>query len=194
MYKKHKDMNKEIKSALIIPAIIWVFFLINFILPGFDLRVFGIQPRTIHGLIGIIASPFLHGGWGHIISNTIPMLILLPVLFIFYGNIKYKVIIFSTLLGGFLVWLMGKTGSNHIGASGMIFSLMGFLIAAGIFKFSLKTILIAVGVIIIYGGAMLQGFIPKEGVSWTGHFFGAVAGMFFAWVYKEKIRTEKTLK
>jgi membrane associated rhomboid family serine protease len=181
-------MSKALKSSMLIPLIIWAVFLLNFLLWGIELRMFGIHPRTSLGLLGIVFAPFLHAGWQHIIANTIPLLILLPLLYIFYENIKYRVILFSILIGGFAVWLIGKSGTVHIGASGLVFSLMAFLIAAGIFRFSWKSFLIALGVLILYGGAMLQGVLPEEGISWEGHLFGALAGIFLAWAFRKQIR------
>lgn len=180
-------MNKALKASMIFPLLIWAVFLINFILPGIDLRMYGIHPRTGYGLVGIVAAPFLHANWAHIVSNTIPLIILMPVLYIFYERVKYPVIIGSVIIGGFAVWLLGKGGSVHIGASGLIFSLMGFLIAAGIFKLSWKTVIIAAVVLILYGGAMLQGFVPQEGISWEGHLFGALAGIFMAWLLRKQL-------
>ncbi len=187
-------MNKAIKSTIIFLSIIWGVFLINFIIPGIDLRSFGIKPRTLQGLLGIIFSPFLHGSWGHITSNSIPMLFLTPMLFYFYPKTKYAVITGIILIGGFIVWLIGAENSVHIGASGLIFGLISFLITAGIIKLNWKTILLSIIVSVFYGGAMLQGFVPQEGISWEGHLFGAVAGIFMAWILRKDLRKNVSLK
>ena len=155
-----------------------------------NIKQFGIRPRTVNGLAGIIFSPFLHLNWAHLISNTIPLLILVFVILQFYNKLFLKVSIFSILVGGFAVWLFGRSGTNHIGASGVIFAYIGFLLFSGIFRRSLKSILIAVVIIILYGGALLRGIIPgQQGVSWEGHLFGAVAGTLAAWIYRKKYKT-----
>ena len=92
------------------------------------------------------------------------------------------------LIGGFAVWLIGKSGTVHIGASGLVFSLLGFFVAAALFKFTWKTFLIATAVLVLYGGALLQGVMPEEGISWEGHLFGALAGIFLAWAFRKNIR------
>ncbi|MEA2042012.1 MAG: rhomboid family intramembrane serine protease [Bacteroidota bacterium] len=187
-------MYKDIKPALVIILLIWLVFLISIIVPSIELRSMGIRPRTIDGLWGILFTPFLHGSWSHIISNTIPLLILLPILFTVYKSVKYRTLLISLLLGGLLVWLLAGSNSNHIGASGIVFALIGFVITAGIIKLNFLSILIAAGVVVLYGGATLKGFVPEEGISWQGHLFGAMSGVFSAWVLRKSIRKKKEIQ
>ena len=150
---------------------------------------------TLNGLIGIVFSPFLHLNWIHLISNTIPLLILSFVILQFYNKLFLKVSIFSIVIGGFAVWLFGRSGTNHIGASGVIFAYIGFLLFSGIFRRNIKSILIAVVIIILYGGALIQGIIPgQKGISWEGHLFGAAAGALTAWIYRNKFKAADKIK
>ncbi len=188
-------MKKNLITTLWVTASIWIIFILNFIFFFVDFNQFGIQPRTINGLIGIIFSPFLHLNWMHLISNTIPLLILTFVILQFYHKLFLKVSIFSILVGGFAVWLFGRSGTNHIGASGVIFAYIGFLLFSGIFRRNLKSILIAVVIIILYGGALIKGIIPgQKGISWEGHLFGAAAGALAAWIYRNKFKAADTIK
>ncbi len=182
-------MKKNFITTLWITGIIWIVFILNYIFFFVDFNQFGIRPRTVNGLLGIIFSPFLHLNWTHLISNTIPLFILIFIILQFYNKLFVPVSIFSIFAGGFAVWLFGRTGTNHIGASGVIFAYIGFLLFNGIFRKSFKAILIAVIIIILYGGALLRGIIPgQQGVSWEGHLFGAAAGALAAWIYRKKYK------
>lgn len=172
----------KIITPLILVSIMWIVFILDHI--GFNFNQFGIFPRHFFGLIGIVASPFLHGNLEHIISNTFPMLVLSSVLFIFYPNIAYRVLIYSTLIGGTLVWLLARE-AMHIGASGLIFALLGFIIASGIYRRNLKSILIAVVIYILYGGIIGGIFPTNPQVSFEGHLFGLIAGVFLAYQYRK---------
>jgi membrane associated rhomboid family serine protease len=138
----------------------------------------GIRPRSVDGLDGILWAPFLHGGFAHLISNTIPF-VLLSALVLAKGLRRYvtasAIII---LLGGLLVWLFA-IGSNeiHVGASGWVFGLFGYLIATAWYERRPLSILLAVVAVVLYGSTILFGFLPRPGLSWEGHLFGFIAGI-----------------
>ncbi len=172
---------KKILIPFILVAIIWIVFALQSI--GFNLGQFGIYPRHTSGLVGIVASPFLHGSLAHIVSNTLPLLVLSVLLFLFYPKLAIRVIIFSMLIGGILVWLFARS-AFHIGASGLIFSLLGFILASGIFRKNAMSIIIAIIVFFIYGG-VIWGVLPSDpNVSFEGHLFGFIAGCFLAYTYR----------
>lgn len=178
---KH-TIQEELKWVLILVAILWSVRLVDFVLP-IDFNAYGLRPRTIGGLIGIPLMPFLHGGWGHLISNTIPLAILLVLLAGSRAN-SIAIIVGLVLLGGLLLWLFGRS-SIHIGASGLVYGLIAFLIASGFLERRLVPMLIAFLVLFLYGGTMLWGVLPSmnQGVSWDGHLFGAIAGGLLAYTY-----------
>ncbi len=179
-------MVKSFTKALWIVGIIWAIFILNYIIPFADFRNFGIKPRMTDGLIGILFAPFLHLDLSHIIGNSISLFILSATIIAFYPKIWLRVMIFSALLGGLAVWLFARGGTNHIGASGVIFSLMAFLMMSGIFRRTIKSILIGVIMFFTYGGSMLFGVLPTQpGVSWEGHLFGALAGVYLAWQFRK---------
>ncbi len=187
-------MKTSLKISLWVVAIIWIVFILNYIFVV-DFRAYGIRPRDIYGLIGIPLSPFLHGNYEHIISNSIPLFFLTLTIVQFYKKLWLPVTIFSIFVGGFAVWLFAQSNSNHIGASGVIFSYIGFLLFSGIFRRSFKSILIGIIVFLLYGGALWNGIIPNQpGVSWQGHLFGAIAGIFVAYIYRNKYRKTDSFK
>ena len=158
--------------------------ILNSIIP-IEFNKFGILPRNVNGIKGILFSPFLHGGVGHLVSNSIPLLILLTTLFYFYNKVAVRVLILSILIGGALVWIFGRSASHHIGASGVVFSLIGFLVASGIFRKNIKALLLSIFVFFMYGG-VIWGVLPTQpGVSWEGHLFGFIAGIALAYLFKD---------
>lgn len=176
-------MKNSFIIALMIVGVMWAVFILNSIIPV-DFNQFGIIPRRTEGLKGILFAPFLHGNFAHLLSNTIPMLVLTTVLFWFYRKVAVKVLIFSIILGGLLVWIFGRT-AFHIGASGVVFALVAFLISSGIFRKRIKALLIAIIVFFLYGG-VVWGILPTQpGVSWESHLFGFISGVLLAYTYKD---------
>lgn len=138
----------------------------------------GIHPRKLDGLDGIAWAPMLHGGWGHITSNSIPWLVLGGLVAIRGWRHWLTVTAISVIVGGFGTWLLAG-GSNHIGASGVIFGYFGALLGAAFFERKPATVGPAFVVIMMYS-SMLIGLVPQEGISWEGHLFGMLAGIFAA--------------
>ena len=161
-------------------ASIWIVFLLEFI-PPLNLVSYGVTPRTASGLIGIPAMPFLHANLRHITSNTPPLIVLLVLLAGSKVN-SWEIVIKVTLLGGALLWLFGRTGT-HIGASGLIFGLIAFLIVSGLLEKRVTPLLVAIIVGLLYGGSLLSGIVPRIASlnSWDGHLLGAIAGGLVAY-------------
>lgn len=160
-------------------GIMWVLELVDIIFFKQALNVYGIFPRQIIGLRGILFAPFLHAGLPHLISNTIPFLVLGWFVMLQETSDFFIVTAISMLVSGFGVWLLGTTGF-HVGASGVIFGYLGFLLARGYFERNFPSILLSVIVGIFYGGA-IWGVLPiRQGVSWEGHLFGFVGGVIAA--------------
>ncbi len=170
---------------------IWAVFFLEFILP-FDLTSFAVVPRTLTGLVGIPAMPFLHASFLHIFSNTLSLFILLVLLAGSRAD-SWKVVVEIVLLGGVLLWLFGRP-ANHIGASGLISGLIAFLIVSGLLERRFVPLVISVGVIFFYGGSLLLGVVPRLGshISWDGHLFGAVAGGVIAYLLTRNSKPQVT--
>jgi len=163
-------------------SVFWVVEIIDVVLPFWGLDQYGIRPRTERGLWGILASPFLHGGFDHLIGNSVPFLIL-GWLTMFRERWHFALVtVMAMLLGGLGVWTFGATGSVHIGASGVIFGYLGFLLLSGFFERRFGAILVSLGVGVAYGG-LVWGVSPsRPGISWEGHLFGFLAGILAAYV------------
>lgn len=149
---------------------------------GGKLDADGIVPRQLSGLDGVLWAPLLHGGWPHLIANTIPFLVFG---FLAMANgIGQFVAVTATiwLLGGLGVWLTAPDNTVHIGASGVIFGWLVFLLVRGFFARSLKQIALAVPLFLLWGGVLLGVLPGQPGVSWQGHLFGALAGLLAAWL------------
>ena len=168
-----------------IVGILWGIEILDFILRG-ALDNFGVKPRHIPGLFGILTAPFLHLGFGHLISNTVPFLILGGIVLVGGRRAFIAVSFFIILVGGGALWLFGPSYTNHIGASSVIFGYLGFLMSRGIFEKSGFWFAVSVGIAILYGG-MVFGVLPgTPGVSWQGHLFGFIAGILAAWMLFSK--------
>lgn len=158
-------------------AIMWAIEVVDFLLPMVDLDPLGIQPRSERGLLGILLSPFLHVGFGHLISNSLPFL-LLGGLVMSGGRRQFILVsLWVTVIGGGGVWLFGGGGTVHLGASLLIFGYLGFLLSRGIVERSVGGVLLSLGLLIGYGG-MILGVLPGQpGISWLGHLCGFIAGI-----------------
>lgn len=167
--------------VLLIWLVFW--FEIRF---GFDFNHFGVRPRTITGLRGILFSPFIHSDIKHLFNNTIPLFVLSMALFYFYRRISWQIIILGLLLTGLLTWGIGRP-ANHIGASGVIYLLASFLFFKGIFSSYYRLIALSLIVVFLYGG-LLWFVVPVDpGISWEGHLSGLLVGLLFAFIYKQHI-------
>lgn len=150
-----------------------------------DLNQWGIIPRTWAGLVGIGLSPWIHAGLGHLLSNTIPLVVLL-VLLVASRTEPWMHVIEIIVLGGALLWLFGTPGS-HVGASGLIYGLIAYLIVAGFKEKQLVSLGVALLVGFMYGGSLITGVLPTQpGVSWDGHLSGAIAGVILASAFSNK--------
>ena len=171
-------------------AVMWAIELADFVLPMLHLDAFGIRPRTRQGLVGILLSPFLHLGFGHLISNSIPFLLLGGLVMTGGRRLFLLLSLWVTLVGGFGVWLLGGGGTVHLGASLLIFGYLGFLLGRGVFERSLGGVLVAAGLLLGYGG-MLYGVLPGQpGISWLGHLCGFLAGGAGAWLFAGQARKD----
>jgi membrane associated rhomboid family serine protease len=157
-------------------GIMWAVELFD-LLPFINPDRFGIQPRSISGLTGIVCSPFLHDGFGHLIANSVPFIVLGGLVLFGGRRLFWKVTLFVMIVGGFGVWLFAGSFTNHIGASGLIFGYLGFLLTRGYFERSIIWMLTALIILVIYG-SLLFGVLPiRVGVSWQSHLFGFLAGV-----------------
>lgn len=178
----------------LLAAVMWAVELVDLI-PGVDLDRWGIRPRQLGGLVGIVTAPFLHNGFGHLISNTIPFIVLGGLIAASGVAQFFRVTAIVGLTSGLGAWLLGQSGSIHIGASGLVFGYLTYLLARGLFERKLTYLAVGLVVLFLYGG-VLWGLVPRPGISWQSHVFGALGGVLAARLLhatKGERRTDKAL-
>jgi len=175
---------RELKTQAIIlggfVAIFWILEIADLAFFSGRLNLYGIAPRTTIGLRGILFAPFLHANLPHVAANTVPFLVLGWLIMLREISDFFIVTAASMLVGGLGVWLFGAPNSIHIGASGVIFGYLGFLLLRGFFERSAIAIILSLIVCFLYGG-VLWGVLPSRvGISWEGHLFGLIGGVIAA--------------
>src|SRR5690554_427345 len=184
------DKNRTLE-ALIYPLLVLIVMWSVFLLDRYfqlGLYKFGVKPQTMEGIKGIFLMPFIHGqrDFSHIINNSVPTFILLSTLIYFYREVALYVVLFVWLGAGFLLWYLAvNTQSYHIGMSGVVYGLFGFLFVSGFFKKYLPLQAISLFVAFVYG-SMIWGVFPMEaGISWEGHLSGFLVGALMAVVFRK---------
>jgi membrane associated rhomboid family serine protease len=175
--------SEDRQQALILvgamAAVMWVVEIIDQVTSA-NLDQYGIKPHEADGLPGIVVAPFLHAGFGHLEGNTVPFLLLGGAVALSGLRKVALATVIIALVGGLGVWLFASSGTDHIGASGLVFGYAGYLIARGFFSRSMVHLVVGVVVIGVYGTTLLFGVAPRDGISWQGHVFGAVGGVVAA--------------
>lgn len=150
-----------------------------------NLAWYGLYPRTIHGLLGILTSPLLHANFSHLISNTIPLFILGSIIVFFYRSIAFPVFFWVYFMTGLWVWAAGRD-SYHIGASGIIYGFISFLFFSGIFRKDTRLLALSLFVVFVYGSTV-WGMLPlNNGISWESHLLGALAGVITSYNFRKE--------
>jgi len=187
-----KFSNKMIdsaKRALYLTGVLWVVHLYQYF-TGTELGFLGIFPREIWGLKGIVMGPLIHADWHHLFSNSIPILMLTTMTFLFYNRVALRSFLMIYFLTGITVWVFGRE-VFHIGASGVVYGLVSFIFWNGIFRKSLQSIVLALIITFLYSG-YFAGILPnQEGISWESHLLGGLVGIFVAYYFKEEIELEE---
>ncbi len=176
------SIGQELKGIAIFVGIVWGAFILNWIVFLVDFNSFGLVPRTLWGTVGIVSMPFLHAGWGHLLGNTVPLFILLALLAGSKAR-SWEIVAEIVVAGGVLLWIFGRN-ATHVGASGLIFGLVAFLIISGLLERRIIPLIVSFAVGILYGGTLIWGVLPgtNSQVSWDGHLCGAIAGGLIAWL------------
>jgi membrane associated rhomboid family serine protease len=167
------------KILLALVALMWAVEVVD-VIADHQLDQYGIEAREPEGLDGIVTAPFLHVGFGHLISNTIPFVIMGLLIALEGARRLLAVFAIVALVSGLGTWLVAPEGSIHVGASGVVFGFATYLIARGWFNRRPSQIGIGLVVVVIWGGVLVGGLQPREGISWQGHLFGAIGGVVAA--------------
>lgn len=164
-------------------AVLWLVLFVDGAL-DLGLRQYGVRPRTLGGLLGLLTMPLLHGGVVHLMHNTLGCLLLGTGLLFFYPQTGWRVLPWFWLVPPVVVWLIGQPGSIHYGASGLTFAIFAYLSLGGMLRRDAATLALSIAVL-FYFGSMLSGVLPVEpGISWEGHLGGVLVGGFFAVLYR----------
>ena len=175
---------------VIFVLLLWAIKLYEFV-NNVSFASYGIYPRTSHGLIGIITTPLLHGDFSHLLANSLPLLILGPIIIYFYRDIAFQIFAWIYLMTGLWVWSFARE-SFHIGASGIVYGFETFLFFSGVFRKDPRLMAISLFVVFLYGST-LWGVLPiMPGVSWESHLLGAIAGLIAAYHFRKEGPPKKT--
>ncbi len=154
---------------------------------------FGIYPRHFLGTIGIFTSPFIHGDFLHLLSNSFSLMLLIIILFFFYDKIALKALLYVYILTGICVWLIARE-AYHIGASGVIYGIASFILFSGLLRKNQSSLALSFVVLLLYGG-MFYGVLPQDGhISWESHLMGLASGLLVALFLKNEFAGQAELK
>ena len=189
---EEKQDKKKFFGSLVIPAILvtlmWAVKIVEISL-NVELGRYGLVPHTTQGLLGILTLPFLHGGWEHLMANSVPVIVLGTALYYFYPTLANRVMLVSYLGSGLLTWCLGDSSTTHVGASALIYSLNLFLIISGLIRGNRQLTVIALIMVFLYG-SFIWGMIPSlarpQNISWEGHLSGAIIGMVLAFLLRKE--------
>lgn len=175
---------------LVLVVSIWLVFFINLQF-GLNLEHFGMHPKTWRGIFGIFTMPFLHGDFDHLFSNTVPLLLSMGFIFVYFKPQRIAILALNTVLTGSILLAIGDSGSVHIGASGLVYAYITFLVTHALFTQN-KEMLGASFLLIFLYGSLIYGIFPEYGriigknISWEGHLAGAISGVFFGFLYRRR--------
>lgn len=181
-----RNLQKEFYWIGIFLLALWLVRIVDAAIP-LSLVDYGLRPRSLIGLMGIATMPFLHSDFGHLFSNTVSLGILLGLL---VGSQKspWWLVALTSLAGASLLWVVGRN-ANHVGASGLVFGLIGLLIVSGFLRHRLVPVGVAILVAVLFGGTLLSGILPggSSEISWDGHLCGLIGGAAVAfWIAKDQ--------
>ncbi len=174
---------------LVIVVAVWLVFMFNLTI-DFELNTLGMRPREWSGIVGIFTMPFLHGDFDHLFSNSVPLLLSLGFIFIYFEKKSAGILILNALLTGILLLFIGEQGTLHIGASGLVYAYIFFLVTHAFFTKN-KEMLSAAFILIFLYGSLIYGLFPEYGrligknISWEGHLAGALSGIFWGMIYRK---------
>lgn len=186
-YHSPEEEKRHVLVSFFMPFIFvllaWCVKLIELVLE-LDLSAYGIFPRKLGGLPGVIASPFLHSDFTHLISNSIPFMILGFLMIYSYRRVAFKAFLMIWIMSGFLVWITGRQ-SYHIGASNIVYGFTFYIFFSGIFRKNIQSVVLSLFVVFAYG-SIFWGILPlRPEISWEGHLAGALIGGVLAFIYRK---------
>jgi membrane associated rhomboid family serine protease len=171
-------------------GLIWLIALLSYLADA-DLAWLGIRPRDFLGLIGVVAGPLIHSGLIHLLSNSFPLVLLSGFILFLHRTVALRVIVLVYVLSGLFTWFIGRN-AFHVGASGVVYGLAGFLLFNGIMRRDRAGLAVSLAILFLYSGLFYGLFPSEERISWEGHLGGLVAGMLAALLYGEHVDKKTT--
>ncbi len=186
---KQSKFYTSLRFPAIILIILWIIQMFQ-MLTGMSLGALGVYPRHPYGIKGIFTSPFIHSqDIMHLINNSVPLFVSMAMILYFYRRVAFKAIFLIYILTGLGVWLFGRP-VLHIGASGVVYGLVSFIFWNGIFRRNLKSIVLALIIILLYSG-MFLGVLPNQiGISWESHLIGSIVGILISYMFRHSIELD----
>jgi len=188
--KELKTFIEAVRFPILFVLLMWIVHIYR-IATNTELFTYGVFPRTLSGAKGILFSPFIHSDFGHLASNTFPMLVLGFIIFSFYKRVAFISFLLIFLLTGFSVWLFASSRAFHVGASGVVYGLLSFVFWNGIFRRNLKAIVLALVVLVLYSGYFFGVLPDQPGISWESHLFGGIVGIIISFLFKSVIEEDE---
>jgi membrane associated rhomboid family serine protease len=181
--KAQRNFRLALKTSLVFIGVLWSILIVDTVF-GLHLARFGLRPGTLGGLAGIFTAPLLHGGFEHLLSNTLPLFISLTATLYLYPRSATRVVPLIWLGSGLLGWAIGRP-TLHIGSSGLIYGLLAYVFVGGILRNDMRSVSVSLLVGFLYG-SMIWGVLPtRPHMSWELHLTGAVIGVVLAFVYRK---------
>jgi membrane associated rhomboid family serine protease len=175
-------LGLSVRLSLGFVALLWLIHLMNWGL-DLDAQPFGVRPRERSGLLGIVAAPLVHGDFGHLIANSVPLAVVGSSMLFLYPHSTLRVLPAIYLGPGMLVWIFGR-GSVHYGASGLVYGLVSYVFVAGLLRRDRRAVAASLLVVFMYG-SLAWGVLPiQPGVSWETHLSAAAIGVLLALVLR----------
>jgi membrane associated rhomboid family serine protease len=173
------DRRNALLFVAAMVALMWLAEVVD-VVAGGRLDEYGIHPRDVNGLPEIVSAPFLHAGFGHLVSNTVPFVIMGAAIAL-GGLVRVAAVTAVVgLVSGLGTWLIAPADTVTIGASGLVFGYATYLVARGLLSKRVVDLVVGAFVVALWGFALLQGLLPQERISWQAHAFGAVGGLVAA--------------
>ncbi len=191
---KSTSFWESLRFPLYFTVLIWTIHVLQTVL-HIDLGWWGIYPREGFGLRGILFAPLLHSNWAHLASNSIPFLVCSTMIIYFYPRVALRSFVSIYFVTGFCVWLFARAGVFHIGLSYVVYGLVSFIFWTGVFRRSIRGIILALIIVTLYSG-MFSGILPtteiiQKNISWESHLIGGIIGIFIAYFYKEEVEHDE---
>ncbi len=188
----HDRLGRDRTNGLLLVgalvALMWVVEVVDLVAGG-RLDRYGIHPRDVDGLPEILAAPFLHVGFGHLVSNTVPFVVMGAAIAL-GGLVRVALVtLVVAVVSGLGTWLVASSNSVHLGASGVVFGYASYLVTRGLLSRRIVELAVGALVVVVWGIGLLQGLLPQERISWQAHLFGAVGGVVAASLLADRARS-----